>query len=504
MNLLLVTADQWRGDCLSCLGHPAVPTPSLDRLAAEAVLFEHHYTQATPCGPARASLHTGLYAFNHRSITNGTPLDARHKTLSGLARAAGWDPVLFGYTDTSADPRTLPADSPWLRTYEGIAPGFRAELRLPEAETAYLDHLAARGYGQRSYEEVYGGGFLAPAPYRAEDSITAFLADRFLAWLEGQRRRPWFAHLSFLKPHPPFVAAEPWFSLVPPERTPPPVRAASPAAEAALHPWLAAHLAQPAKGVLPPGAAAVERAALLAPASLARLRAVYYGLIAEVDHHLGRILAALARRGELERTLVVITSDHGEMLGDHWMVGKSGFFPQAFHVPLIVRHPQGRRGCRVAAFTEHVDLMPTLLEALGLPPSLQCDGASLRPFLVGDGPDEHAPPSWRAAAHWEHDFRDLAQGTYEAALGLDSDRCGLAVRLDRELAYVQFAGLPALCFDVVADPGWSRDLAADPRRAPEVLARAQAMLAWRMEKAERRLTGCVLTPAGVRGRFEPA
>ncbi len=86
MNVLFVTADQWRGDCLSCLGHPAVRTPNLDRLAADGVLFERHFAQATPCGPSRASLHTGLYALNHRSITNGTPLDARHKTLASLVR----------------------------------------------------------------------------------------------------------------------------------------------------------------------------------------------------------------------------------------------------------------------------------------------------------------------------------------------------------------------------------------------------------------------------------
>ena len=116
-------------------------------------------------------------------------------------RAAGWDPVLFGYTDTSADPRTLPADSPWLRTYEGVTPGFRVELRLAEAEEAYLDHLAERGYGRLTYDEVYGGGFRRPAPFRAEDSVTAFMADRFLGWLDRQNSEPWFAHVSFLKPH---------------------------------------------------------------------------------------------------------------------------------------------------------------------------------------------------------------------------------------------------------------------------------------------------------------
>ncbi len=496
MNVLLVTADQWRGDCLSCLGHPAARTPNLDRLASDAVLFRRHFAQATPCGPSRASLHTGLYALNHRSVTNGTPLDARHRTLAGLARAAGRDPVLFGYTDTSADPRTLPPDSPWLRTYEGVAPGFRAELLLPEDEGEYLEALGL------DHEEAYGGGFLLPAPFPAEASVTAFLCQRFLGWLDRQRPAAgWFAHLAFLKPHPPLVAAEPWFSLIDPGELPPPARAASVEAAAALHPWLAAHLARPLTGAaVPHGGGPADRRRVLAGGTLDRLRAVYLGLAAEVDHHLGRILAALARRDELDRTLVIVTADHGEMLGDHWMLGKAGFFPQAFHVPLVVRSPRGARGRRVDAFTEHVDLMPTVLEALGAAPPLQCDGRSLLPFLAG----EAAPAPWRAAAHWEHDFRDVVGQGYETALGLASDDCALAVRFDGARAYVHFTALPALCFDAAADPGWTRDLACEPAAAATILSQAQAMLSWRMRAAERRLTGCALTPSGVVGRFDPA
>ena len=489
MNVLFVTADQWRGDCLSCLGHPAVRTPNLDRLAGDGVLFERHFAQATPCGPSRASIHTGLYALNHRSITNGTPLDARHRTLAGLVRDGGYDPVLFGYTDTSRDPRTLPPDSPWLRTYEGVAPGFRVELRLPEAEEPYLDWLAGQGYGRMSFAEVYGGGHTRPAPFRAEHSVTAFLADRFLAWLDRQGGTPWFAHVTFLKPHPPFVAPEPWFSAVDPADLPAPVRAATPEAEGALHPWLAAHLAQPVMGQ--------DRRALLGDDSLARLRAVYFGLIGEVDHHLGRILDRLARRGELDRTLVIVTSDHGEMLGDHWMLGKSGFFPQAFHVPLLVRLPGGVRGRRVSRLTGHVDLMPTVLRTLGLGVPRQCDGADLSEFLTGVDP--HA---WREAIHWEHDFRDIVAGTYERALGLASDACGLAVHHDGRDAYVHFAGLPPLCF--LDDPDWRHDRAADPAAAARVLALAQGMLTWRLQAAERRLTGCALTPAGLVGGYDPA
>ena len=111
-NILLITADQWRGDCLSALGHPQVLTPAVDALAAEGTLFARHYAGAAPCSPARASLYTGLYQMNHRVCRNGTPLDRRFDTVALAARRAGYDPTLFGYTDTAPDPRGLdPAES---------------------------------------------------------------------------------------------------------------------------------------------------------------------------------------------------------------------------------------------------------------------------------------------------------------------------------------------------------------------------------------------------------
>ena len=106
-NVLFITADQWRGDSLRCVGHPVVETPNLDQLAKDGVLFRKHFTQAVPCGPARASLFTGLYAMNHRSVNNGTPLNSRFKNIALEVRKLGYDPTLFGYTDTSADPRGL-------------------------------------------------------------------------------------------------------------------------------------------------------------------------------------------------------------------------------------------------------------------------------------------------------------------------------------------------------------------------------------------------------------
>src|SRR5437764_10957489 len=112
VNVLFITADQWRGDCLGAAGHPVVRPPNLDRLAAGGVSFRRHFAQAAPCGPSRASLYTGMYLMNHRSVLNGTPLDARHTNVALVARALGYEPALFGYTDTSVDPLSVRAHAP--------------------------------------------------------------------------------------------------------------------------------------------------------------------------------------------------------------------------------------------------------------------------------------------------------------------------------------------------------------------------------------------------------
>ena len=128
LNVLLITADQWRGDSLSMLGHPCAKTPNLDALAADGVCFTRHYGQTAPCGPARASLYTGLYMMNHRVVVNGTPLDQRHTNVALEARRAGYEPTLFGYTDQSVDPRTVPTGDARLLSYQGVLPGFQQRL----------------------------------------------------------------------------------------------------------------------------------------------------------------------------------------------------------------------------------------------------------------------------------------------------------------------------------------------------------------------------------------
>jgi arylsulfatase A-like enzyme len=491
LDVLFITADQWRGECLSALGHPVVRTPHLDALAREGVLFKNHFANAVPCGPSRASLHTGMYLQNHRSGTNGTPLDARHTTWAKEVARAGYDPVLFGYTDTSIDPRGVDADDPWLRTYEGPLPGIRPVVMMGERPQAWVDWLNARGfstpadiryaYSVRAPGPDYEDGAAVPKPLAlpADADDTSFLVDRCIDYIRGAKV-PFVAHLSILRPHPPFIAPEPYNAMYDPLAVPGFVRRATPNEEGAQHPWLAHQL---------------SRRLFRAPADerkLRRLKAVYYGLMSEVDAAIGRMVACLKETGRWDTTLIVFTSDHGEQMGDHWLLGKCGYFDASYRIPLIVRDPRHTGGRTVESFTENVDIMPTMLEALGLDLPLQCDGRSLAPFLEGGG----VPAAWRTEAHWEYDFRNPADASAERSLDLTLHQCTMNIVRGPRYKYVHFTKLPPLFFDLARDPGEFENRADDPACLPLVLEHAQKLLSWRMNHDEHALGHIALTDEG--------
>jgi arylsulfatase A-like enzyme len=507
MNVLFITADQWRGDCLSSVGHPCLQTPNLDRLAADGLLFGQHYAQATPCGPSRASLYTGTYLQNHRSVNNGTPLDARFTNVALEARKAGYDPVLFGYTDVSVDPRHHEPDDPALRTYGGVLPGMKAVVHDDGEALPWIADLKAKGY---SVSEEYLGVFkprdddveagqrgftFAPARYSVQDSYTAFLTDEVIKYLSVNENRSWFVHLSYLAPHPPFVAPEPYHDMYDPAEVPKPIRAATAGDEARQHPYLDHHIHNQRGGGLRYDHDSKNNYKL-DDTDVLQARATYYGMMSEVDVHIGRLISYLEKTGAYKNTLVVFTSDHGEQLGDHWQFAKYGYFDQTFHVPLIVRDPRPgakvARGNQVDAFSESVDIMPTILECLEVAIPNQCDGESLSPFCRAETPD-----NWREEAHWGFDFRDFNGGDGNPILGLKPDQCSVTAIRDKRYKYVHFTALPALFFDLKKDPHEFQNLAHKPRYRERVLEYAQKMLSWRMNHDERVLANTRLTPEGV-------
>jgi arylsulfatase A-like enzyme len=493
-NVLFITLDQWRGDSLSVLGHPLLQTPTLDALAARGVLFANHWANAAPCGPSRACLYTGMYLQNHRSALNGTPLDARFTNVALEARALGYDPVLFGYTDTSVDPRTVPEGDPRLTSYEGVLPGFNAIVNDPYdsgGAKEWAKWLVARGKDvpsdpRRLYDPdlSYPGASdhppsWAPGHFGPDETETAFLAEKIIAWLTQHGDEPFFIHASFIRPHPPYRNPPGYHDLYARDDIPEFVGHATREAERAVHPLNDVLLGLPM--VAAPEDDAERR----------QMRATYHGMQREVDDQLARLFAWLEESGVATDTLVVVTSDHGEMGGDHWCFEKLGYWDQSYFIPLIICDPRAAadatRGLVVGDVTESVDVMPTILAWLGAEIPTQVDGWPLTTWLL----DGTRPEHWRTEAHFEWDFRHPVMKFGESYLGIPSAHCLLNVVRSDRYKYVQFAAesdlLPPLLFDLAADPGELTDVSGSAEYCGAAWETAQKLLRWRMRNDERTL-----------------
>jgi arylsulfatase A-like enzyme len=329
-------------------------------------------------------------------------------------------------------------------------------------------------------------------------SDSTFFTERALTYLKGRNGKPWFLHLGYYRPHPPFIAPAPYHKMYRPEDMPAPVRKPHWEEEAEQHPLLRHYLRDIKQGSFFHGAGGT--ASTLDEASIRQMRATYAGLITEIDDCLGRVFAWLEENGQWENTMIIFTSDHGEQLGDHWLLGKIGYFDESFRIPLVIKDAgrTTRAGAIEDAFTESVDVMPTILEALGGAAPRSSDGRSLLPLL------EHMPPdSWRDMLFYEYDFRDVHYSKPETALGLSMDESALCVVQDARFKYVHFTALPPLFYDLAQDPHQFTNLADDPAYADLVKAYAQKALSKRMRHAERTLTHFRATPLGLEERAPP-
>jgi arylsulfatase A-like enzyme len=312
----------------------------------------------------------------------------------------------------------------------------------------------------------------------ADLSVSRFMTDRLIEWIDTQDDG-WFAHASYIRPHPPYSAAGEWSAAYPEDSVGDPI----------------APVADPERF----HALMLQMEGTRAPADeegMRRMRAQYFGMVSEVDHQLGRLWDAMRASGRWDDTVVIVTADHAELLGDHGLREKVGYWETSQHIPCIIRDPRrpAAHGSVVGAFTENVDIMPTLCELMGIDVPLQCDGLPLTPFLEGA-----EPPWWRDAAHWEYDWRfALIQLGAEFAWPWTRslEKQALCVHRTDDTAYVQFGDGRHLCFDLAADPTWRTECTDQSR----VLRAAQELLAWRMQMADRQHTGFLVENGGT-GRW---
>ncbi|MGJ8617983.1 MAG: sulfatase-like hydrolase/transferase, partial [Sulfitobacter sp.] len=460
-----------------------------------------HYSVVNPCGPSRASLLTGQYSMNHRSVRNGTPLRHDVPNVATEMRKAGYVPMLFGYTDTAQDPRVFDTNDPAVHSYEYPMNGFQevVEMRL-EMSYPWRSHLINQGYEFEKYAEVYqpvspDGGtpkINDPALYRAEDSDTAFLTDRFLATMPAYQDHDWFAHLTYIRPHPPLVAPAPFNDMYDPDQIPFPTRGADAADEVANHAFFGPTLASktPAGNVV--GFPDLEPT----DENIQKLRALYFGLITEVDQHIGRVIRFLKDSGQYDETLIVVTADHGEMLGDRHCWSKFTVHNAAYHTPLIIRQPgnEARAGAVVTNPVETIDITPTILEWVGQDVPNSVDGRSLLPLLRGEVPED-----WRTCTFSELDFAEPEAPTiWQETLGTGLSDSSLSILREARFTLVEFAAdLPPILYDYDRE-GEAKNVADQPEYQRDLNRLTRLMLRHRMRNMDHTLSLDTITDDGPR------
>lgn len=495
-SVLLLVVDQMRADVLHGALGAHVDLPNLRGFAADSVDFRRHFSAANPCGPSRATLLTGQFAMNHRAVRNTAPLAHDTPSLPMEMRKAGYLPLLFGYTDTAQDPRIYSKGDPALTSYHTHMLGFQevVEMRYGQSKP-WLAHLRAQGYDFADKAALYTPAAPEgrkrrvndPAIYSAAHSDTAYLTDRFLDHMPAEEGAPWFAHLTYIRPHPPLVAPAPYNTWCNPDDMPLPVTHGTQQQERAAHPFFA-----PMQDHLPPhkmvrGFDDLTRS----DATHQALRAVYLGLAAELDAHIGRVLSYLKDSGQYDNTMIIITADHGETLGDRYAWGKHSVYDAAYHIPLMIRVPGGTPAV-IDAPTQSTDIAPTVLTWLDRDVPNAMDGRALSGFLTGAPPED-----WRDYSYSELDF-GLPGGrtVYQKALGTTASEANLSILRGPRYTLVEFAcDLPPLLFDHQGD-GEARNVATDPDHQGALYAMTRRMLRHRMRAAGQALALTAITANG--------
>lgn len=449
-NILWICTDQQRYDSIGALGNPYVSTPNIDRLVAEGVTFTHAYCQSPICTPSRAGFLTGQYPSTVHINGNGLATFPDHPPLvTRLLADGGYDCGLIG---------KLHLASAYQRIEPRVDDGYRywQYSHAPRDDWPqghdYADWVRAKGY-------VLGELTKDPAGVPAELHQTTWCAEKTIEFIREEREGPWLASVNIYDPHPPFNPPQAYRDLFDPAQMPGPHFRESDLAQQAK---LAAVDFQ-SKGRTPDNLdikSPVLPASPLNPDWLGHesagkrdawtLQAAYYAMIKLIDDQLGRILGALEESGQRDNTVIIFTSDHGEMLGDHGLIQKGcRFYEGLVRVPLIWSWPgHFEAGLRSDALVELTDKAPTLLALAGQTPPAHMQGKSLLPILTGEAaPDQH---------------RDFVRSEYYDALGLADGSFATMVR-DRRYKLVVYHGhgLGEL-YDLQADPHEFTDLWDDP------------------------------------------
>ena len=500
-NVLFIMFDQLRWDYLSCYGHPHLDTPHIDRLASKGVRFNRAYVQSTICGSSRMCAYTGRYVHSHGVGWNNIPLKVGEMTMGDHLREIGVDCWLIGKTHMAADYKGMErfgldpetqigarmeecGFDVWVRDDGLWAEGHMG--RYDERRSPYNEYLQSKGYeGENPWHDyansaagddgkMMSGWFLKnsreAAHIHEEDSETPWLTDRAIEFIEEKKGgAPWVCHLSYIKPHWPYIVPAPYNSMYGPEHVIPIRRTNEERANA--HPVFAGFQEK----LVGRSFSRDDVRETVIPA--------YMGLIKQADDQMGRLFKYLEDTGAMDDTMIVLTSDHGDYLGDHWLGEKELFHDQSVRVPFIIYDPSeaadATRGTVSDELVEMIDLTATFIDLHGARiPDEWVEGRSLMPLLRGETPDD-----WRDYAVSEYDY---SASKVAKELDVHPKDARLFMIADKRWKFMHAeGGFRPMLFDLENDPDEFVDLGADPAHAEIISLMYDRLAEWARRCSQR-------------------
>lgn len=497
-NVLFIMADQLRRDHLSCYGHPHLKTPTIDALAKRGVRFTQAHTSSPVCGPARMSLYTGRTAFSHGASWNFVPLHIGEFTLGDYIRPHGIRVALAGKTHMRPDLDGMQqlgisagSDLGVLASECGFEPWERDDGEHPNQkfnpDLAYNKWLLGYGYespnpwndfansGRGPKGELMSGWALRHSIYPARidkaHSETAYMTKRAIDFIDDAGDKPWVLHLSYIKPHWPYIAPDPYHNMFKDVAHAPANKHVK--EKETAHPVYQAFMKMEVGQTF--SRDDVRQTVLPA----------YMGLIKEIDDQLARVMDHLKQNQLWDNTLIVFTSDHGDYMGDHWLGEKELFHEPSVSVPLIIVDPDTRadatRGQVDERLVEGIDILPTILEALNVKvPEQRIEGQS----LLSKMRDRSDQQPWREAALSEIDY-----SYYQARidLGIEPSQARAYMLKTNDWKYVYFKGFRPQLFDLKNDPLELEDL-GESKNTQSIRSEFQGELLERLTERRNRVT----------------
>lgn len=474
-NILFIMTDQHRWDCVGANGNERIHTPNLDRLAAEGANFTHMFVQSPVCVPSRVSFFTGRYPHSHHNRVNYTPLSRSEVLLQRRLKEAGYTTASVGklhyWPPTALEAKRTGFD--FVELHDAVS-----NLDRHSDYASWRKEHDPRA-GDFHYRALAKDTAPGQNPFRAaiddQFSDTTWVGQRTRHYLKALARstEPFFLFSSFWKPHSPFETCVPFDRMYDHTNIPLPAQQTLEDIQ---------QLPGPLQKLILRGKPRYD----MDREQLQWIYRSYYGAISHIDREVGLILDTLEEQGLTEETIVVFSSDHGDQLLEHGLMGKNCFFEASVRVPLMIRFPARVGPGRYHELVESIDVLPTLFELAGLPEPYENQGRSLVP-LIAESVRPYVP---REAVFCENVIPEVITGGsydffFEKGKGIKGVRHPdtKMVRTHR-WKYNYYPEGYAELYDLQNDPHETRNLHDNPQFREVEYAMKDRLLHWLVTAAE--------------------